>query len=264
MNSRIAAALVSIVFALGFLAVGWLLLLPDPQNSFDPAIVLFNNDGIKSPFASVQNIMWIVFFIGLGELWTRWKAASSEIVQLAKSYLPEDDESLLTQKDLGPHYQRIKADVENSPHYLQRLLKQVIMQFQSSRSIDQAHNLMNSNIELYQHEIDMKYNMLKYIVWIIPTLGFIGTVIGIALALGEAGNFPGIDPTDPASTEKVKNWIKGLTMELGVAFYTTLVALVLSAILMFLLNIIQEREEMALNKVGQYCLDNLITRLYVN
>ena len=46
------------------------------------------------------------------------------------------------------------------------------------------------------------------------------------------------------------------------AFSTTLLALVMASILVFLQNIIQGREETALNRAGQYCLDNLINRLY--
>lgn len=264
MSDRVLAALVSLVLGIGFVVGGWTYLEPNPNETLNPAAVLFGKDGITSPLLAVQNIMWVIFFIGLGELFCRWRAAGLELRQLKKKILPEDDQTLLRQQDLGPYYKQITGDDGVRRFYLQRLLKRVILQFQTSRSIDQANNLMNSSLELYQHELDLKYNMLKYIVWIIPTLGFIGTVIGIALALGEAGNFPGIDPADPNSNDAIRTWIKLLTVKLGVAFYTTLIALLLSALLVFLLHIMQEREESALNAVGQYCMDNLITRLYVN
>ena len=53
-----------------------------------------------------------------------------------------------------------------------------------------------------------------------------------------------------------------LTGLLSVAFYTTLLALLLSAVLMFVLHLLQLREEGVLNRVGQYCLKNFINRLY--
>lgn len=261
---RMITALVSLALGLCFVSVCWVLLEPNAKDALDPARVLFNKDGKTSPFLSVQNAMWIIFFLGLGELFCRWRSASLELKQLTKKILPEDDSTLLRQQDLGPYYKALNEGQESRKYYLQRLLKRVILQFQTSRSIDQANNLMNSSLELYQHEVELNYNLLRYIVWIIPTLGFIGTVVGIALALNTASEFPGLDPTDPNSSAAVRTWINAMTIDLGVAFYTTLVALILSAILVFLLHILQEREERALNAIGQYCMDNLITRLYVN
>ena len=63
-------------------------------------------------------------------------------------------------------------------------------------AIDKANNMFNSSLELFQHEVELRYNTLRYIVWLIPTLGFIGTVVGIALALSDAGsveNYLGYD-----------------------------------------------------------------------
>ena len=70
-----------------------------------------------------------------------------------------------------------------------------ILQFQGSHSVNQANSLLNSSLELFQHELELKYAMLRYLVWLIPTLGFIGTVVGIAFALDYAANIE--DPQDP-------------------------------------------------------------------
>jgi biopolymer transport protein ExbB/TolQ len=264
MPMRIIIALIALVLGVGFVAAAWIMLDPNPASPLDPARVLFNKDGRTLPFLSVQNWMWVIFFLGLGELFHRWRRSSLELKQLKQKLLPEDDQTLLRQQDLGPYYKALNDGEASRKYYLQRLLKRVIVQFQTSRSIDHANNLMNSSLELYQHEVELNYNLLRYIVWIIPTLGFTGTVVGIALALNTASDFPGVDPADPGSNDAVRNWISTITIDLGVAFYTTLVALVLSAILVFFLHLLQEREERALNAIGNYCVDNLITRLYVN
>lgn len=208
---------------------------------------------------TIQNAMWLIFFLGLGELWMRFAAGSYEVRMLQASLLPEDEETMLRAKDLTTLYRRLKANPGIERRILPRLIRRVILQFQSSRSIDQANVLLNSSLDLLQHEIDLKYNMLRYIMWLIPTLGFVGTVVGIALALADASAMP--DITDSAA---IKAWVATLTSSLGVAFNTTLLALLMAAALVFLMHIAQGREEAVLNNSGQYCLDNLINRLYEN
>ena len=210
------------------------------------------------PF-TIQNVMWLVFFLGFGELVARHRAGGAEGAQLARGLLPEDDTALLRQVDLRPVYEGVRESDPNGEYWLQRLLSSVILQFQSSGSTDQVNAVFNSLVDLFQHEIELRYNLLRYLVWLIPTLGFIGTVVGIALALGEAGAmFAGAAAGEAAPPELMRN----LTRELGVAFYTTLLALLQSAVLMATMHVVQGREEGALNRVGQYCLRNLVNRLY--
>ena len=252
---RICAAVGGIFFGAVFVAI--LSIALSPESDFSS--VLLDRASDIYPL-TIQNLMWLLFFAGVGDVLVRFIRGGKELRQVRLGLLPEDEETMLRAKDLGSIY----ADVRPSPliesGFLQRLVGRVVLQFQSSRSVDQANALLNSSLELFQHEVDLKYNMLRYLSWLIPTLGFIGTVIGIALALGEAGELPEIGGAD--NTGELKEWMKGLTGELALAFNTTLVALLLSAVLVFLMHIAQGREETALNRSGQYCLDNLINRLY--
>ena len=214
------------------------------------------DDGPPYPF-TIQNLMWLLFFAALSDVLVRFVQGGQEMRQMTLGLLPEDEETVLQSRHLPDIYDRARPGPFLQARILQRLIMRIILQFQSSRSVDQANGLLNSSLELVQHEMDLKYNMARYTVWLIPTLGFIGTVIGIALALREAGNMP--DLSDQAA---LQGWLSLLTGKLALAFDTTLVALLLSAVLMFLMHIAQGREESALNGAGQYCLDNLINRLY--
>ena len=205
------------------------------------------------PF-TVQNILWIAFFFGLGELSLRWRAGRLEDSQFERDYLPLDEETVLRPgDDITPIYQKVRSSKYRSVCFLPRLIERCVLNFNLGHSVDQTNALLNSSLELFLHELDLRYNMIRYITWLIPSLGFIGTVIGIMLALNYAG--------DRANVESPE-MLYQVTERLGVAFSTTLVALVMAAILVFLQNLIQGREENTLNKSGQYCLDNLINRLY--
>ena len=264
---RVILALVAILA--GCILIGALsFLLPEPPEDIEAgagkiyfSAILLGMGGRAGTLypLTVQNIMWLMFCFALGELWVRFHRSNREIQQLTTNPLPAQDDSILLRqgKDLIPIYQWTTKDRRARGYILQRAILRVVQQFQISGSIDQANNLLNSSLDLMQHELELKYNIVRYLTWLIPTLGFIGTVIGIALALAAAGDMP----TDLTAGGEIRAWFAKMTFELGVAFYTTLVALVMAALLVFIMHISQGREEAALNIVGQYCVDNLVNRL---
>jgi hypothetical protein len=244
---RIITLLVSVVTALVVIALLTKTLPPEA------AAILLDIKRSSWPF-TVQNILWVAFFVGLGELSIRWRAGRLEATQIERGYLPEDEETVLRPgEDMTPIYQKVRNSKYRETCFVPRLIERCVLGFNLSHSADQTNSLLNSSLELYLHEIDLRYNIIRYITWLIPSLGFIGTVIGIMLALNYAG-----DRANVASPDMLYQ----VTERLGVAFSTTLLALVMASILVFILNVVQGKEENALNKAGQYCLDNLINRLY--
>lgn len=245
--------LILIACLLGAVVLIWLIdrLLPAAA-----AVILIDNERSTYPL-TVQNIMWLVFALGVGELIVRARSALAERAELGRHYLPEDETTLLQALELRRIYASARA--ANQPgsrsdgRFLPRLIQRVVTQAQTTGSVEQANAILNSSLELYLHEIDLRYSMVRYVVWAIPTLGFIGTVVGISLALAFAG---AVDLQDPSLLAE-------LTKRLAVAFNTTLLALVMSALLVLCQHVIQAYEERALNQAGQYCLDNLINRLYM-
>ena len=121
---------------------------------------------------TLQNIMHILFFIGLGELFVRWRTAIREQRFMDQHYLPEDDETVLQFQDLGPIRLQVSDKFDGENGFLPSLIDLCILQFQSSRSIDQAVSVLNSSLELIAHRVDLRYTMLRYIAWAIPTFGF--------------------------------------------------------------------------------------------
>ena len=167
--------------------------------------------------------------------------------------LPEDDTTVLQAEDLGAIRQQIRKTFDEENGFLPYLIDLCILQFYASRSVDQTVSVLNSNLDLIAHRVELRYTLLRYLVWAIPTFGFIGTVVGIAWTLNAVDL---ADPDDPAL-------LTNLTGSLAVAFDTTLMALILSAILVFFMHQVQAMEEKSVNRAGHYCLRNLINRLYV-
>ena len=212
--------------------------------------ILLDADSPSWPL-TVQNVMWVALFIGFGELFLRWSAASDEQSQLKRGYLPTDDHKLDVEM-LDKIKDSIKSRRFAKDAFLPRMITRTIDQYRISGKEDQAISVLNSSLELYMHEIDLRYSILRYLTWLIPSLGFIGTVMGIMFALQYAGI--------PANAE-AEDFLYQVTSRLGVAFTTTLLALIMSAVLVLVQSLVQSKEERALNEAGQYCLDNLILRI---
>jgi biopolymer transport protein ExbB/TolQ len=201
------------------------------------------------PF-TIQNFMHILFFIGLGELFVRWRVGTRELKFLSQQYLPEDEATVLQFADLGPVRRHVARAFDGEHGFLPSLIDLSILQFQASRSVDQSVAVMNNALELIAHRVDLRYGLIRFIAWMVPTVGFIGTVYGLGASLYEAGQQAQIDVQQTART-------------LGVGFDCTMVALMESAVLVFIMHLVQEKEETSVNLSGGYVLRNLINRLYV-
>lgn len=241
----VAAAMVAM-----FILIGSFLF---PKDS-GTAIFLFDHS-THSFFASVypltiQNAMYLMTSMGLAELWVRNSATRRERSYINQRLLPEDDTTILQVGDLGAIRRQVAALKADENSYLPQLIDLSILQLFSSHSLAQTVEIFTSTLELMSHRLDLAYQTLRFLVWVIPTTGFIGTVVGIAIALEGM--------TDPKNIS-----FERVTSGLAVAFYTTILALILSAVLVFLQNIVQRREEATLNRAAQYCLKNLINRIYL-
>ena len=244
----------------GIVLVGVLsYLIPAGDDSVAADLLLDRNTRIFPYPFTIQNVMWIVFCTAGGELFLRNLTGRRERAQMELKLLPEDDDAALQAHDLEAMQRRVSESDPGRQYMLQGLLSGALLQFRANGSIDQVNSTINLSMDLFQHEIELRYNVVRYLVWLIPTLGFVGTVMGIAFALRTAGTL--FASTSLASTTMGPDMMQTLTGDLGVAFYTTLLALLQAAVLMLAMHLIQEKEEGALNQVGRYCLRHFVSRL---
>ena len=112
---------------------------------------------------------------------------------------------------------------------------------------DDAEKLEDRLLYLWRRH-EESFTVPRYIGWVVPVLGFIGTVLGISLA---AEGIRQLIATESGlgglSTE-----LGSAIAPLGIAFDTTLIALSLSVLLMLLLTLVQRSEERALNTLERH------------
>ena len=102
--------------------------------------------------------------------------------------------------------------------------------FSTTKNIQDAASATNAYCTAEAERLESELSMIRYIAWAIPSVGFIGTVRGIGQALGQAH-------------KAIEGDIFDVTTSLGVAFNSTLIALLISIVLMFLLYQLQSLQE---------------------
>jgi biopolymer transport protein ExbB/TolQ len=150
--------------------------------------------------------------------------------------LPDDASQLARPLQSLPEEQR--------RYLLPRALITSLMRFQATKSIQSATDAVNTICETENSRLDSELSMVRYITWAIPSIGFIGTVRGIGLALGQAH-------------EAMQGNIAGVTASLGVAFNSTFIALLISMVVMFFMHQLQLIQERLVLETYSYCENRL-------
>lgn len=166
-----------------------------------------------------------------------------ELISLAEGVrvLPEDAPRLSRQLAVLPQ--------ASQSLLLPRALTVALHRFEATRSIQDVSTATHAVCVAEAERLDAELAMIRYIAWAIPSIGFIGTVRGIGEALGLAH-------------KAVEGDITGVTENLGIAFNSTLTALLISIVLMFVVHQLQLAQERLVLETENYCDEHLIRRLW--
>ncbi len=125
-----------------------------------------------------------------------------------------------------------------------------------------ASQLMELNREgsgLDQENAAGRFTLTRYILYLLPVIGFIGTVEGISKALMNISKvLPMVKDLDG-----FMNNLTGVTSALQIAFDSTLLALFLSAALMLVQTLVFRRSEDLLARVDRWVVENVLPRFGV-
>ncbi len=166
--------------------------------------------------------------------------------------LPTEEGMRILPEDARPLQRKLDQLTRGRPYILGNLVRLALGKYAASRSGPDVTETIRTQAEVDQARLVTSMATVHYLAWAIPALGFLGTVRGLAGSLSMAGQ------TD-AETQQ---FIEEATRHLNVAFDCTLIALLLSLFLMFLIHQVQRDEEALVIDAQQYCLEHLVNRLY--
>ena len=197
----------------------------------------------ESCFVLMLWAMAIMAYKGQSALRER-RLLTEDIIKVADgmSILPEDARE---------HARPVQAlPPEERERLLPRALLSALQRFASTRNVQDVSVAVKAVCDTESDRLDSELAMVRYIAWAIPSIGFIGTVRGISQALGQA-------------YRAVEGDIAGVTANLGVAFNSTFIALVISIVIMFLMHQLQLLQERLVLDVQTYCDQRLLNHMQV-
>jgi biopolymer transport protein ExbB/TolQ len=205
------------------------------------------------PFAETILFCWALTFLVMKVLKIRQQRDS-----MLYDLLPTEVGNQITVDNVSQfirHVREIASESANSI-LVNRVLRG-LEHFRFRQSNSEVANILSSQSSIDGNAASSSYSLVKVCNWAIPILGFIGTVLGIGSAVSGlgGGNMAGAD------LSALKEQLGAITGGLGVAFDTTLVALVMSIIISFPASALQKSEDDLLNEVDDYCNENLLLRL---
>lgn len=161
------------------------------------------------------------------------------------------------------HAGNVSAFIENiykvSPNlrdslFVNRIRKSLEL-FEARVDNGEVSDFLSTQSDLDSNRSQSSYSLLKVFLWAIPILGFIGTVMGLSVAVGSLAMGDNADP------EALKSSINSLTGGLGIAFDTTLLGLILSMFMSFPLAAVQKKEDETLTLIDTFCTEKLLPKL---
>ncbi len=190
-----------------------------------------------------------MFFIGLAALALKSLDVAGQWRRLAKLLLgpvPPDGQALADCEALVGHLNRLPREQQND--YRVRRLRDALEHVRRTGSADNLEGELKYLSDLDAARAHAGSGLVRVIIWAIPILGFMGTVIGIIMAL------------DKLAPEALETSLPTVMQALSVAFNTTLQALGLCTVLMFALYFTDKRENALLAQVDRRVEEELTGR----
>ncbi len=240
----------ALLLAGGFYAtlIFWLRGIPQAKAFCD----VFLERGIPTYFI-------VVFFCwSLAILFVKSRKLRQQRLALTIKPVPVDPDFVLNRTTANEVLLRLRSIVDDTGNYvLLNRVDRALSNLQNIGRIGDVSEILRTQAEYDENQLSSSYTLVSGFLWATPVFGFVGTVLGLSEAVrGFGGTLQGA--TD---LNVLKGSLQVVTGGLGVAFETTLVALVCALATQLLLSAMQMRESRFLDECNDYCHANIISKL---
>ncbi len=235
-------------------------MLPQRENPEDPITAGIYLRELFTERSWPQYITTLLTFWCLGILIFKMLNLRKQRRAMLIEALPEDISTEINAGNLVEFHNHIvnfPKPLRNT--YIVNRIRKALEFFYIRQNNPDVAQMISSQSEVDANKVAGSYSMVKVFLWAIPIMGFIGTVLGIGQAIGGFGEV--LNVGEGGDMNQIVEALTPVLGSMGVAFDTTLLALVFSILLSFPASGLQNGEDDLVTNVDEYCIDNLLKRL---
>lgn len=206
-------------------------------------------------------VMVFLLFLASAILFVKWRKLAFQRRAKNVELVPAGQSFALTADTAQDIIAKLNSQVDDPKRFvLLNRIERALLNLRNVGNVSDVSEMLRAQAENDESHADSSYGVLSGIVWIMPILGFIGTVSGLSSAIGGFGAVLSSDE----SVATLKDRLSPVTANLGVAFDTTFVALMFAMFIQILVTLLRKDEERFLDECRDYAHVNVISRLKID
>lgn len=206
-------------------------------------------------FAAVGLGFWSVVILIL-----KRNKLSVQRQSLKHAVIPENHDFVLTSQTADHVIRNIHALADDPTRFM--VYNRILIALSNLKNlgrVSDVDDILRASAQRDESSHQTSFATLGGFLWAIPVLGFIGTVLGLA---GAIGNFSALLEKQ-SDVSGIVGSLKEVTGGLSTAFETTLLALVIALVIQLWITAQRKAEEMFLDDCQDYCLRQIVSRIKI-
>ena len=170
--------------------------------------------------------------------------------------VPQHHDFVLNETTAKTVLERMRSLVDDTRHFiLLNRIDRALSNLHNIGGVSDVSTILKTQADNDENQIAASYALINAMVWAIPVLGFVGTVLGLSMAMGK------FDAT--GDTSHIQHSLPLVIAGLSTAFETTLVGLGFALLLHLFSDFVQQQETDFLDECNDYCHAHVVSKLRV-
>lgn len=213
--------------------------------------------GLINQRGPIQWLELVSFFVIVFFVFQKSRIIKTQIRHVEDDTAQVRGVNMDSETDIQALRKRIESEGGGSRSVMLSRLERALALWVATKDMGRVTGWMGTEAARDNTMSDMTYTLARTMMWVIPILGFIGTVQGLGSAVGSFADFL----AGSAELAAIKEAIAQVTISLGVAFDTTFLALMLVTFVQFPLTSVMRREFTFMTEVDVYLDEHFLSRL---